>query len=127
MQAGLARLVGIFGFVGASMKEPAHQAVSMLANVANAAHHAPQGDAQQHQRVRGEHQARLEGLGHHLRRARGDELVHVRVVQSADDHRQGRIERAHMMQNPKGELRIHEGNDERARARDTCRHERFVP
>src|SRR2546426_3027740 len=36
----------------------------------------------------------LEGLAHHLRRARGDELVHVRVVQSADDHGQSRIERA---------------------------------
>ena len=127
MQARFARLVGVFGFVGASVKEAAHQAVSMLAHVANAAHHPPQRHSQQHQGVGGEHQARLERFGHHFRRSRGDKPVHVGVVQSADDHGQRRIERAHMMKNPKRKLRVREGNDERARSRDTCRHERFVP
>ncbi len=115
MQTRLLRLVEVFGFVGPSVKEAPHQAVTVLTDVANSADHAPQGHAQEHQRMRSEHQARFERLGDHFGGARGDQPVQVRVVERAHDHRQRRIDRPCVMQDAQRERSIGESDHERAR------------
>ena len=82
------QVVGRIGGVGRAVKESAEQAVALLADRADPRQHAVQRHAQQQQRVRREHQAALEHLGHDFRRAGVEQAVELAVVERAHDHRQ---------------------------------------
>src|SRR5258706_10918868 len=106
MQPRLARLVRVFRRIADSVEKPAHQAVAMFAPVAYPADDAPQRYSEQHQGVRGKHQARLEGLWDDLCRPRGNQPIQVRVVEGPHDYRKGRIQRTYVVQDPQRNLGI---------------------
>ena len=89
----------------AAVEEPAQQAVVLVAHLAHAPHHAAERHADQDQRVRGEHQAGLERLGHHLGGARRGEPLEVGLVARAHDHRHRRVERVDVREHAQRRVR----------------------
>ncbi len=70
------------------MIKSAKQVVTPLAGFPYAPQHTVQRYAQQHQRVRSEHQASFHDLRHHFRGACLFEPVQISIIHSAHQHRQ---------------------------------------
>ena len=94
------RLLADVGLVPRAVKQPAQQAVVLVAHLAHAAHDAGERHPDPDQGVRSEHQPRFEGLGHHLGGARGRQLLDVALLACAHDHGHGRIEGVDVRQHP---------------------------
>jgi hypothetical protein len=103
------------------------QAVALLADRADAREHAVERHAEQEQRMRREHQAALEDLGHDLGRARVEQLVELAVVDRAHDDRELGPARVHLVQDLERERHVGERDDDGARAREPGGAERVAP
>ena len=118
MQPRPLRLIRIFRTVRAAMEETAQQAVAALTDIADAPQHALERNAHQYQRMRSQHQTRLESLRHHLRGPCRNQALQIAVIQRAHNDREAGIEFMHMMQNAQRSVRIGKGNHHCAGARD---------
>mmetsp|Transcript_15007 Transcript_15007/g.58786 ORF Transcript_15007/g.58786 Transcript_15007/m.58786 type:complete len:626 (+) Transcript_15007:2270-4147(+) len=120
-QAGLVEL--IHGVVIGAVEIATQQAIAAVARIARDADDAPHRHAHQRQRVRGQHEAALDGLGHDLGGTGGLELFEVAVVQRAHHHRHAGRMGLHEVQDLQRRRGVVVADDDGAGARQAGGHQ----